>query len=202
MGSWSRKSNWSRNLHKLIYKFNMTLPVESVTLDLPVRWQNQHIMMPWPCLPLSAWLKTIFEKTLGQPFLAGHKLADKVKWKHMFQTFWTRFRKSSGGHHKVFQDHADRLQFCVPIFIHGDEGRGKLRRAVMATSVQPVLVAGGHAGHSFNSRFLHSIMPGELYEGDSTLNILQDALVEDLQYLYTHGCTVLWFDLGNKGSFA
>ena len=198
MGSWTNKSNWSRNLHKLIYKFNMTLPVESMTLDLPVQWQNKHIMMPWPCLPFSSWMKTIFEKSFGQPLLAGHKLEHEAKWKCMFQTFWARFREASGGSHQVFEDHAGRLEVCVPVFIHGDEGRGKLRRAVMATSVQPVLVAGGHAGHSFNSRFLHHIMPGELYEGDSTLQILQEALVEDLQFLYTHGCTALWFDFSKE----
>ena len=125
--------------------------------------------------------------------LAGYTLGQEVEWKTMFQNFWDKFRSAMGEYHPVFEDHAERLEVCLPIFIHGDEGRGKLRRAVLATSVQPVLVSEGHAGHRFNSRFLHSVMPGEHYEGDSTVQILQEALVEDLQGLYTHGCEALGF---------
>ena len=33
-------------------------------------------------------------------------------------------------------------------------------------------------------------MPGELYEGDMTVQILQDALVEDLRDLYSNGFEV------------
>ena len=39
-------------------------------------------------------------------------------------------------------------------------------------------------------------MPGELYEGDMTVEILQDALVEDLRSLYENGlpvsCMHMW----------
>lgn len=73
MNKWSSQSNWSRNLHKLIYKFNMTLPVKMESLDLPVRWRNKHVMMPWPCLPFSSWVSCVFDKTCGQPLLAGKK---------------------------------------------------------------------------------------------------------------------------------
>ena len=72
MKSWTCQSNWSRNLHKLIYKFNMTLPVDMVSIDLPVKWRNQHVMMPWPVLPFSSWLTCIFNRTGGQPVLAGY----------------------------------------------------------------------------------------------------------------------------------
>ena len=171
----------------------MTLPVDMVSIDLPVKWRNQHVMMPWPVLPFSSWLTCIFKRTGGQPVLAGYTLGQEVEWKTMFQNFWDKFRSAMGEYHPVFEDHAERLEVCLPIFIHGDEGRGKLRRAVLATSVQPVLVSEGHAGHTFNSRFLHSVMPGEHYEGDSTVQILQEALVEDLQGLYTHGCEALGF---------
>ena len=198
MKTWSCKSNWSRNLNALIYQFNMTLPGKMKHLDLPVKWKNQYVMMPWPTLPLSAWVDCIFKKTLGQPILGGNKLDDEQAWTSMFLEFWTRFRAAKGDTHEVFTDHPDVLQHCIPVMLHGDEGRGKLRRAVMATSVQPAIIHQGHAGHSFNSRFLHSIMPGELYAGDSTLNLLQEALVEDLREVYTEGfkapgfCTIWW----------
>lgn len=190
MGSWTSPSNWSRNLHSLIYRFNLTLPVQFEHVDLPVRWRNQHVMLPWPTLPFSSWVKTVFMKSSGQPLLGGHKLEETHKWSAMFEDFWEKFKNARGTSHEVFQRHAGHLQFCCPIAIHGDEGRGKLKRAVMATSVQPLLVPNGHAGHSFNTRYLHSIMPGELYEGDMTVEILQDSLVEDLRRLYENGLTV------------
>ena len=190
MKSWPSQKNWSRNLHTLIYKFQMTLPVRMEHLDLPVLWRNEHVMMPWPTLPPHAWLDCIFKKTSGQPILAGHQLKDVAAWTGVFQDFWRKFKAARGDAHEVFTDHATQLGNCVPIMIHGDEGRGKLHRAVMATSVQPAILPGGHAGHSFNSRMLHSIMPGELYEGDHTIDLLQDALVEDLRKLYTDGFPV------------
>lgn len=196
MGTWTSPSNWARNLHSLIYRFNLTLPVQFEHVDLPVRWRNQHVMLPWPTLPFSSWVKTVFTKSYGQPLLGGHKLEETHKWTMMFSEFWERFKNARGTSHDVFRRHADRLQFCCPIAIHGDEGRGKLKRAVMATSVQPLVVPNGHAGHSFNTRYLHSIMPGELYEGDMTVEILQDALVEDLRSLYENGlpvsCMHMW----------
>lgn len=168
----------------------MTLPVRIVHLDLPVKWRNEHVMMPWPTLPPSSWLECVFKKTSGQPLLGGNKLSQVERWTSMLRDFWVKFRAARGDGHKVFADHAGELQFCVPVMIHGDEGRGKLHRAVMATSVQPAILPDGHAGHSFNSRLLHSIMPGELYEGDMTVQILQDALVEDLRDLYSNGFEV------------
>jgi len=190
MGTWTSPSNWSRNLHALIYKFNLTLPVQFEHIDLPVRWRNQHVMVPWPALPFSSWVKTVFMKSCGEPLLGGFKLQETQKWTTMFQDFWEKFKNARGTSHEVFRRHAGRLQFCCPIAVHGDEGRGKLKRAVMATSVLPLLVPNGHAGHSFNTRYLHSIMPGELYEGDATVEILQNSLVEDLRSLYEHGLPV------------
>ena len=121
-------------------RFNLTLPVQFEHVDLPVRWRYQHVMLPWPTLPFSSWVKTVFTKSYGQPLLGGHKLEETHKWTMMSSEFRERFKNARGTSHDVFRRHADRLQFCCPIAIHGDEGRGKLKRAVMATSVQPLVV--------------------------------------------------------------
>ena len=131
-----------------------------------------------------------------EPILGGKTLGGEKAWRHMFQDFWSSFKAARGDGHEGFKDHPTQLDCCCPVMVHGDEGRGKLRRAVMAMSLQPMIVAKGHGGHSFNSRFLHSILPGELYEGDMSLQILQDAVIADLQELYTHGIKVAalhWF---------
>ena len=153
-------------------------------------------MMPWPTLPLTSWLEAIFKKTCGQPVLGGIALRDMQGWQAMLRDFWAKFKAARGEDHQVFTDHVEHLGRCIPVMIHGDEGRGKLRRAVMATSVQPAILPEGHAGHSFNSRLLHSIMPGELYEGDHTVQVLQEALVEDLRQLYTNGFEAPWMLCG------
>ena len=96
MKSWSYQTNWSRNLHKLIFKFNMTLPVRIVHLDLPVKWRNEHVMMPWPTLPPSSWLECVFKKTSGQPLLGGNKLSQVERWTSMLRDFWVKFRAAPG----------------------------------------------------------------------------------------------------------
>lgn len=192
--SWKCEKHWARNLHRLVFRFEMTLSLAMVTLSLPVKWKNESVMMPWPTLPFSSWVKCMFVKTKGQPILAGHTLSATDAWKTQHLDFWLRYRAAFGSEHGVFQTHAERLEYCVPIMIHGDEGRGKLRRAVMCTSVQPVLRPLDKA-HSFCSRYLHAILPGELYEGDITLDILHDSLVQDLCDLYHDGILVACLDV-------
>ena len=183
--SWKCERHWARNLHRLIFRFDMTLHVAMVTLNLPVKWKNESVMMPWPTLPFSSWVKCMFAKTKGEPILAGYTLGATDAWKTQHLNFWLRYKAAFGSGHAVFQTHAEML--------HGDEGRGKLRRAVMCTSVQPVLRPLDKA-HSFCSRYLHAILPGELYEGDITLDILHDSLVQDLCDLYRDGIQVACLD--------
>ena len=141
-------------------------------------------MLPWPTLRFSDWARYIFARTSGQPLLAGFELSQEAQWGEMFRLFWERYEKARG--HKLMAD-GHPWETTVPIMIHGDEGRGKLRRCVMITSVSPVLHS---KGHSFLSRYLYSVLPGENYEGDHSLDILQDNLVQDLQDLYESGLPV------------
>lgn len=67
---------------------------------------------------------------------------------------------------------------------HGDEGRGKIKRAIMIESFAPVLAP---RNHSFCSRLLHSIVPGECYANDDTLSRLHDAMAIDLKALFWDG---------------
>ena len=164
----------------------MTLPVVLTDIDVPVIFRDKKTIMPWPILLPSSWLKVIFEMTNGQVLFAGHAVNDVARWKATFTDFWAKAGLTHG-EHDVFVRHGGRLENCVPILLHGDEGRGKLRRAVMCTSFQPLLKV---AGHTFLSRFLFSILPGELYCGDDSLETLHDALVGDLKDLYEHGMTV------------
>ena len=181
ISGWTNKKNWSRNLHNLIHKYAFTLGVATTMVELPVVFREKEVVMPWPVLPPSTWCQTIFSQTAGQPLLSGHKLKDEHLWRPMLQTFWCRFQAVFD--HELFSSGFD-YSLCIPIQIHGDEGRGKLKRAVFCSSIQPLL---GVRGHSMLSRLLFSILPGEMYAGDSSLDILQDHMVQDLMDLYHNG---------------
>ena len=197
MGSWRDPAHWSRNLHRLIYRFGLTLMVEMTMLEVPVLCNDAEVLLPWPILKFSSWLKLIFKRTEGQPVLAGHKLADIDSWHGMFRTFWKKYALAFPGHKVFEQKDTATLAQCVPALLHRDEGRGKLKRAVMATSIQPLLKArrGKTHGHSFLSRFLYGILPGEKYCSGlgGSFETMQDALVEDLKDLYENGIQAMRF---------
>ena len=187
IGSWTEKKHWARNLRRLIYKFGLTLPVPMTMLEIPVLFRGVEVVMPWPTLMPSSWASCIFSHTQGQPLLGGYTLGEVHLWQPMLEEFWKRYEVGFGKH-RVYEDKRNDLSSCVPIALHGDEGRGKLRRACMVTSFQPV-ITDGPKGHSFLTRLLYSILPAEnsSLDGETPFEQLQDALVQDLWRLYQDG---------------
>ena len=149
-------------------------------------------MIPWPILKLSDWMKTIFKKTRGSLVMNGYSVDDD-NYKLQLKSFWELYRCVSTGH-DVYNIHGQRLSHEIPMYYHGDEGRGKLRRAVLVTSY----VAGlPKRGHSFLSRYLAAVFPGERYavgpDGVETLQALHKEVAHDLMELYRNG-----FDAGGS----
>ena len=75
--------------------------------------------------------------------LGGHSLDEPEKFQAMLSQFWARFRlvrPSLDLYQKTFDK-----SFCIPIAVHGDEGRGKLRRPIMVEAWQPVISFKGTA---------------------------------------------------------
>ena len=94
MDSWRVRRHWCRNLHRLIYRFGLTLMVEMTMLEVPVLFRSVETPLPWPVLKMSSWMKLIFQKTEGQPLLAGFKLGQVKMWEDTLRTFWSRFKAS------------------------------------------------------------------------------------------------------------
>ena len=188
ISSWKNPAHWSRNLHRLVHRYHLTLSVRLTDLQVPVRLKGESVIMPWPVLLPSSFLRFMLDKSSGHVLLGGHAFDEAASWKRGFSEFWQRCSRTHKDH-EVFTDHQHHLETCVPILLHGDEGRGKLRRQVMCVSWQPVLKV---AGHSFRSRQLIAILPGEKYAGDSSLDIIHDAVAADLSMLYMQGMTVFW----------
>ena len=167
----------------------MTLSVEITVIEVPCLVSQVPRVLPWPVLLPSSWMKIILKKTSGQPILGKFKLHQVRSWQRMLSNFWRRFRTTTPDH-EIFADRSKEGQthLCVPYMIHGDEGRGKLKRAVMCASLQPVI---HEPGHTFMSRFLFGIIPSELYaEKEASFDCLVDCMVDDLDNLYRDGLEV------------
>ena len=138
----------------------------------------------------SSWLATIFKKTGGALLMNGFTL-DDPQHELQLSSFWELY-KNVMPNHAVYTTHHGRLHRVIPMYYHGDEGRGKLHRPVLVTSYVAGLPV---AGHTFLPRFLASVFPGERYavgpDGTETLEAIHGELARDLVDLFTNGFSVL-----------
>ena len=183
LSNWRDPSHWARNLHRLIQSWGLTLMIQTTTVMTPCKFRGSVVMTPWPVLLLSSWLRFIFEKTNASMLCSGLPFGEQ--WTYELKAFWQMF-KHVNPQHPIY-DHPERLQWTVPFMYHGDEGRGKLRRAILVTSYQPLLAS---KGHSFKSRMLCSVFPGERYacnDGEESLESLHAVVGADMRSLFDDG---------------
>ncbi|CAE7666315.1 unnamed protein product [Symbiodinium sp. CCMP2592] len=115
------------------------------------------------------------------------------EWRDTFRTFWSRFyfvRPDLD----LYQQSSFDVSTCIPIAFHGDEGRGKLRRAIMILSMQPIISHKGPkytnmSGHSFTSRLLYTVVPAQMY-ASNTIDKLNEAMAADVRSAYFDGISV------------
>ena len=190
IASWQNPGHWSCNLHRLIMRWGLSLQVKVAHVQCPSRFHDKTTHVPWPVLQLSAWLDTIFKKTKGALLLNGFTVDDEQHEREL-QSFWELYEKVAPNH-EVYNAHRGRLHRVIPMHYHGDEGRGKLRRAILVTSYVAGLPT---PGHSFLSRFLCSCYPGERYatghDGVDTLEALHGGVAHDLLDLFNPGFEAL-----------
>lgn len=71
----------------------------------------------------------------------------------MFEEFWTRYQRVD----TMISPAQPRR--TIPVFVHGDEGRGLVKRPIMVVSIQPIIGSSGenttnnrrHLGIDFNN---------------------------------------------------
>ena len=129
------KSNPSRHLHNYIAKKGRALPVQLTMVEAPiwVRKPCQVKRLDWPVLHLSSWLKTSMEEFGGFHFLGGKTLDNIEQVQCELATFWERY---------AFLDTRpppSDPRVTIPIQVHGDEGRGQVKRPVMIIAFQAIL---------------------------------------------------------------
>lgn len=191
MAEWRCPRHYLRNLHRFIMKFGLSLPVSISCVPTPVKVRTQVADLPWPVLMLSSWLHVIFGRTTGAMLLNGFNLDQQDQWERELCSFWTMFRMVLPNH-AIYQKSSDFWSRCIPFQYHGDEGRGKLRRQVLICSFAPALQS---KGHSFLTRLLTTVVPGERYacadDGRESLECLHAAIAADLLRLFNEGFQVL-----------
>lgn len=133
------RTNACRNLHALLDRTTgCQVPVQMDVVKIPIRRVRPIRILNawWPQLPVRNWLRFFFHEHAGF-LLAGHRLNDASSWRKTFQKFWDLYRQNDSGH-PVFSKDWD-LSLCLPIYVHGDEGRGLARKPWMCIAWQPVI---------------------------------------------------------------
>ncbi|CAJ1375798.1 unnamed protein product [Effrenium voratum] len=131
------------------------------------------------------------------------------EWRAAFTDFWRLYREYDANH-PVFQEQHD-MSVRLPVFCHGDEGRGLRRVPFMVEVWQPVLSHKGAnctnmSGHTFCSRLLFTCISSKLFAGDLTLRQINRAWAEQMISLSQDGVPAgIWnlflTFLGGKGDW-
>ena len=158
-------SNMSQMLHKYIHKKNKTLPIQVTSVATPIRTRVSRrftiARKPWPVLHLSKWIQTCFDTPeFNGFFLLGGKTMDQLsEVESMFSRFWSRYKYMDANTPAC-------PERTIPIYLHGDEGRGLVKRPLLILSFQPIIGWGGE-GHANTVKPQHlcitSLMISRLY---------------------------------------
>ena len=166
------KSNRERDAHVLFNKLGLAM---NVTISM-----TPLLKTKWPVIKPRRWL----EQCAGSLGKLSGGVEDIEHIEILLSEFWLRYADHFPNH-EVFQcsDSERSLARTFPMFIHGDEGRGKKRSAVMILNIQPVLGNGintckpssahefvqddptqlNFKGNSCITRFLYTVMPRAEY---------------------------------------
>ena len=140
-GCYRTERHACRDLTKLIKRTNgvtLDIPISVCKLNVRMRKPVRCMVAYWPVLKMSDWCK-FFVRHRPEMLLGGHKITGA--WRPMFAEFWANYRQTCGDH-PLFRRDFD-FSCCVPFMVHGDEGRGQLRRPYLVVSWQSVI---GHLG--------------------------------------------------------
>ena len=121
-------------MHGYIHQKGKTLPVAISTVTIPMKTRVSRrfaiARRPWPVFHL-CWIQTGMEMNefRGFFFLGGLKLDQLVAAENALELFWDRY--------KVVDANSPRNpRRTIPFFIHGDEGRGQVKRPLLIISFQ------------------------------------------------------------------
>ena len=130
-------SHICRNLHKTVKKFDKVIPVEISTVRTSVRLSRrrpQKVPIDYPILRFSDWVECIFNFG-GHFFLGGQSLDHADEFRGVLSDFWDKFHSSEPD----FGLPKSQWGECIPIALHGDEGRGRQKQPVLVMAAQTII---------------------------------------------------------------
>ena len=143
-------NNFARGFHRWVHRDQKAFPVQISKLRVPVRLRGKinskgkrvvtQKKVDFPVILFSSWFKAIME-SYPYFFLAGCTL-DSPEWGPMFGEFW-RWFEGVEPTHPIHQKSESDKQRCVPIALHGDEGRGLAKTPLMVWSFQVIIPSSG-----------------------------------------------------------
>ncbi|CAE6947086.1 unnamed protein product, partial [Symbiodinium sp. CCMP2456] len=198
LGTGKVYSNASRNLHNFLHRKGKTLPVAISSVKLIIRRPKKgggEFVTDYPLIYLSSWMKYILQS--GGEFLLGGWTTDQPdNYKRMLSRFWQRYRVVNAVHPIYSEKSSEQWAFCIPVAVHGDEGRGLAKLPVLVESYQPILPGSGEdklnlVGHTYTTRLLATILPSACYaKKDQSVDGLHRAMADDLTASFRDGVTV------------
>lgn len=136
------KTNACRNIHTLVKREKglvLPLDIELFPLKIMKKRPIEVLDVWWPMLSLKQWL-SFFLREQPELILGGHGIEDVSGYEAMFCDFWTNYKRIDPKHEIFSQECAGfPLGRCVPMMLHGDEGRGAAKIPFLVLSVQPVI---------------------------------------------------------------
>ena len=127
-------SHACRNLHRAIKAFGKELPVRTTTVSTERVRKKRIFPVQHPVLLPSSWAETIFNYG-GHFLMQGQTLDNAAQFSIDLVDFW---RKETAAEPE-FSLPEDFWDHTIPLAIHGDEGRGRLKAPIMVMSIQAVL---------------------------------------------------------------
>ena len=142
-GCFRSQRNACRDITRLIRRTpgaTLKISIDVCKVNVKLRKPIRCASIWWPILALKSWCKYLLDHC-PQLLLAGHCLTDNFQ--PTFVEFWEKYKLVCPDHPIFNSGHDINFGTAIPIYIHGDEGRGLLKRPYMVISWQCVV---GHGG--------------------------------------------------------
>ena len=139
-------ANVCRNLHRLIHREGMTIPVKIDMVQIPVRKRRptvKKVMVWFPVIYPSTWVSFLLREH-SDLLLGGRHLNQTSLWEDLLDNFWSRYKAYDAGH-PMNGAMAPPAKRTIPLYLHGDEGRGKYKLPIMVEAFQPCISFRGTA---------------------------------------------------------
>ena len=156
----SPKKNACRIIRSLINKtdgMTLDIPIDVCPVTVRMRRPVRRLEVWWPILRMDQWAKLLFNQK-PQLLLGGQVPDPQGKWKKLYYDFWSVYQNIHGDH-PIFSRKDVDMGTCLPYMIHGDEGRGQLKRPYLVVSWQLLI---GHNGlQATNDSGYHGVYSGD-----------------------------------------